>query len=116
MKVILLSDAESYEPQPDWNRSSLCDEPSVSVEHFVKPARHASPLHQHPQEQVTIVLRGQMKVVDEAGESALLGEGDAAYFESNEMHQIVNALDEPSIGVDIFTRRRSFDFWRERMK
>jgi quercetin dioxygenase-like cupin family protein len=115
MKIVRLEQAESYEPQPDWKRASLCDEPSVSIEHFVKPPRHASPMHEHPQEQVTLVLTGRMKVVSERDGEALLGPGDTAYFEGGELHQIVNDLDEPSIGVDIFCPRRSFDFWRKRL-
>jgi quercetin dioxygenase-like cupin family protein len=115
MKVIHLDQAERYEPQADWKRSSLCDQPSVSVEHFVKPPRHASPVHEHPQDQVTIVLRGRMKVLTGEGDEDILGEGDAAFFPGGEPHQIVNDLDEPSIGVDIFCPRRSFDFWRQRL-
>lgn len=114
MKVIHLEEAESYEPEPDWKRASLCDEPSVSVEYFVKPPHHASPMHDHPQEQVTIVLRGRMKVVSDDGSEAILEEGDAAYFTGSEPHKIVNALEETSTGVDIFCPRRSFDFWLKR--
>ena len=116
MKVIKLASAESYEPQKDWKRSSLCDEPSVSLEHFIKPPGHASPMHNHPQDQVTLVLAGEMKVVSGDGTEAVLGPGDTAFFLGDEPHQIINTLDEPSYGVDIFCPRRSFDFWRERMK
>jgi quercetin dioxygenase-like cupin family protein len=115
MKVVHLEEAESYEPQPDWKRASLCDEPSVSIEHFVKPPGHASPLHEHPQEQVTLVLAGQMRVVSERDGEAILGPGDTAHFTGGELHQIVNDLGEPSVGVDIFCPRRSFDFWRKRL-
>jgi quercetin dioxygenase-like cupin family protein len=115
MKVIHLEEAESYEPQPDWKRASLCDEPSVSIEHFIKPPGHASPMHEHPQEQVTLVLTGQMRVVSERDGEAVLGPGDTAYFAGGELHQIVNDLDHPSVGVDIFCPCRSFDFWRKRL-
>jgi quercetin dioxygenase-like cupin family protein len=114
MKVTRLSAAERYEPQADWKRSSLCDEPEISIEHFVKPPGHASPLHEHPQVQVCVVLSGRMKVVNGAGEEALLEPGDAAYFAGGEPHQVVNVLDEVSVGIDIFCPRRSFDFWRQR--
>jgi quercetin dioxygenase-like cupin family protein len=115
MKVIHLDGAESYEPEPDWKRASLCNEPSVSLEHFVKPAGHASPMHEHPQEQVTLVLSGQMRVVSGAGDEALLGPGDTAYFAGGEPHKIVNDQGSPSVGVDIFCPSRSFDFWRKRL-
>jgi len=116
MKVIHHEAAERYEPEPDWRRASLCDEPSISIEHFVKPPRHASPMHEHPQEQVTLILEGRMKVISEDGGEAVLDVGDTAYFAGNERHQIINALDVPSVGVDIFCPRRSFDFWLERKR
>ena len=80
MKVIRLKTAEKYEPEENWKRSSLCDEPSISIEHFVKPPGHASPMHQHPQEQVTLILQGRMKVVSADGSEAVLDVGDTAYF------------------------------------
>jgi len=116
MKVIHIDQAESYEPQPDWRRASLCDVPSVSIEHFIKPPGHASPMHEHPQEQVTLVLSGQMRVVSVRDGEAVLGPGDTAYFAGGEPHQIVNDLDVPSVGVDIFCPRRAFDFWRRRFR
>ena len=116
MKVIHLAGAETYEPEPDWKRASLCDQPQVSLEYFVKPPHHASPLHEHPQEQVTIVVKGKMRAVSGDGTEAILDECDAAYFAGGEPHQIINMLDEKSVGVDIFTPRRSFDFWLKRKK
>lgn len=114
MQVTHLAGAERYEPHPDWQRASLCDEPEISVEHFVKPPGHASPLHEHPQAQVCIVLSGRMRVVTGDGTAAVLEPGDAAYFPGGEPHQVINELDQPSVGIDIFCPRRSFDFWRAR--
>ncbi len=42
MKVIRFDKAETYEPEKDWKRVSLCNETDISVEHFVKPPEHAS--------------------------------------------------------------------------
>jgi quercetin dioxygenase-like cupin family protein len=116
MKVIHLNEAEKYEPEKGWMRASICHEASVSLEYFVKPAKHASPLHAHPQEQVSIVLQGKMKVKNGEGKESFLEPGDAAFFASNERHLIENALDEPSIGIDIFIPSRSFDFWLKRIQ
>ncbi len=116
MKITHLTRAEHYEPHPDWKRSNLCEEPNLSIEHFVKPALHESPLHHHPQEQVTLVIQGKMMVVSGDGSEAVLEPGDTAYFAGNEPHRVINLLNEPSSGVDIFTPRRSFDFWRNRQK
>ena len=112
MKVVRFDKAESYEPEKDWKRVSLCNESDISVEHFVKPPEHASPRHQHPSAQVLIVLKGRMILTTDDAEYDL-NEGDAAYIPGNEPHAL-NALKEPSIGVDIFVPGRSFDFWLKR--
>ena len=116
MKIISFDTAERYEPEPDWKRVSLCAEPGVSIEYFVKPPGHASPVHEHPQAQVTIVTRGKMIAISSAGEEVELGEMDAAYFPPDEPHAIRNALDEVSVGIDVFAPGRSFDFWLKRLK
>jgi quercetin dioxygenase-like cupin family protein len=113
MKVVRFDKAESYEPEKDWKRVSLCNEADISVEHFVKPPGHASPRHEHPSAQVLIVLKGKMVLAtDDKAEE--LNEGDAVYIPANEPHGLTNALNVPSIGVDIFVPGRSFDFWLKR--
>jgi quercetin dioxygenase-like cupin family protein len=114
MKVIHIKDADKYEPEKGWMRASTCNEKDISLEYFVKPPKHSSPLHTHPEEQVCVVIKGEMRVRGADGKEALLKPGDAAYFASNELHSIENALDEESIGVDIFVPGRSFDFWLKR--
>lgn len=114
MKVIHVKDAQKYEPDKGWLRASTCQEKNISVEYFVKPPRHSSPLHQHDQEQVCVVIEGKMKVLNAEGEEAILEPGDAAFFARNEPHSIENALGERSIGVDIFVPGRPFDFWLKR--
>jgi quercetin dioxygenase-like cupin family protein len=116
MKIIRFENAERYEPEPDWRRVSLCAEPGVSIEHFVKPPKHASPVHEHPQAQVTIVIEGKMIAVDEEGKQEELGPMDAAFFPGDRPHQIINALDTPSVGIDVFAPGRSFDFWLKQLK
>ncbi len=63
MKVIHFKRAETYEPEEGWKRVSLCNEKNISVEYFIKPPGHSSPMRQHPHEQVMIVLKGRMKIV-----------------------------------------------------
>jgi quercetin dioxygenase-like cupin family protein len=113
MKVIRFEAAETYEPEEDWRRVSLCCEKDISVEHFVKPPGHASPMHDHPSAQVLIVQKGSLAVITEAGEE-VLAEGDAVYIPGNERHAVKNPLDVPCAGVDIFVPGRSFDFWLKR--
>jgi len=113
MKVVRFESAESYEPEKDWKRVSLCAEKDISIEHFVKPPRHASPNHDHPNSQVLIVLKGKLTITT-GTEEETLDEGDAVYIPGNEQHVVTNPLDEPSVGIDIFIPGRSFDFWLKR--
>jgi len=114
MKVIYFTNAESYEPEKNWKRVSLCNEKIISVEHFVKPPKHTSPSHDHPNAQVLIVLEGKLSVINEKDEKIVLNKGDSVFIPENEIHVVKNMLDEPSIGIDIFVPGRSFDFWLKR--
>lgn len=114
MRVIHMNEADSYEPEKDWRRASLCNERDVSVEHFIKPPGHSSPRHEHPNAQVLVVLRGKLAIVTDADGELELSEGDAAYIPGGEAHVVRNPLDRPSVGLDIFVPGRSFDFWLKR--
>jgi len=114
MKVIHHQQADNYEPEKDWKRTSLCNESDISIEHFIKPPLHASPLHEHPNAQVLVVLKGKLGIVTEEEGEAELGEGDAVYIPGSQPHIIKNLLETPSIGIDIFVPGRSFDFWLKR--
>jgi quercetin dioxygenase-like cupin family protein len=116
MKVVRVAEGETYQPEPAWKRVALAGSGNVSLEYFEKPAGHSSPLHTHPSEQVSIILQGKMKVVNGAGEEAILGPGDTAYFASKEPHLIMNPTNELAVGVDIFVPARGFDFWTKQLK
>ncbi len=113
MIVVHHDRAESYEPEKDWKRVSLCNQDDISVEHFVKPPGHASPRHDHPNAQVLIVLSGKLAIITD-DEEQVLGEGDAVYIPGNEPHVVKNPLPHKSVGIDIFVPGRSFDFWLKR--
>jgi quercetin dioxygenase-like cupin family protein len=113
MKVIHFSNAESYEPEKDWKRVSLCNQDDISIEHFVKPPGHASPRHEHSNAQVLVVLKGKLTITTDDDEQEL-SEYDAVYIHGNEPHIVTNPLNEPSVGMDIFVPGRSFDFWIKR--
>ncbi|MEP0828138.1 MAG: cupin domain-containing protein [bacterium] len=113
MKVIRLKEGESYEPEKDWKRVSLCNQKDISIEHFIKPPGHSSPKHEHPSAQVLVVLKGKISVITDS-ERADLGEGDAVYIPGNESHVVTNPLPTPSVGLDIFVPGRPFDFWTKR--
>ena len=113
MKVVRFRSADSYEPEKDWRRVSLCNQSDISIEHFVKPAGHASPRHEHPNAQVLIVVKGRLRVQTD-DETQDLDENDAVYIPGGEPHVVTNPLAEPSVGIDIFVPGRSFDFWLKR--
>ena len=115
MEVVHFDSAESYEPEKDWKRVSLCSQKDISVEHFIKPPGHASPVHEHPNAQVLVVLKGKLTVKTDDDEQEL-AEGDAVYIPGNEQHIVANPLMEPSVGIDIFVPGRSFDFWLKRIR
>ena len=115
MEVIQFQETEKYEPQKDWIRSSLCNKSDISIEHFEKPPRHSSPTHSHPNSQVLYVLQGEIVIRTENDEQKLKV-GDTVYISGNEIHTVINPLNEISIGLDIFVPGRSFDFWLNRNK
>ena len=113
MKVVHFHSAESYEPEKDWKRVSLCNQEAISIEHFVKPPGHASPAHNHPHVQILVVLKGKL-VITAGDDRQELGENDAVFICGDEPHVVINPLDVPSVGIDIFVPGRSFDFWLKR--
>lgn len=115
MKVIHFGEAETYEPEKDWKRASLCNQADISIEHFVKPPRHSSPRHEHPSAQVLVVLEGSI-AVESGGRREVIGKGDAVYLPGGEEHVVTNESDATSSGLDIFVPGRSFDFWLKREK
>ncbi len=92
MKIVRFSSAESYEPEKDWKRVSLCSEEDISIEHFMKPPGHASPMHDHPNAQVMVVLKGKLAIATHEGGEQVLAEGDAVYIPGNEPHVVKNLL------------------------
>jgi quercetin dioxygenase-like cupin family protein len=116
MKVVRMESAESYEPEKDWKRISLCNESDISLEWFVKPPGHSSPRHGHRNAQVLVVLEGKLAILAGGDEEVELSEGDTAYIPGDEEHVVRNPLDRPSVGLDIFVPGRSFDFWLKRKK
>lgn len=110
MDVIYFQYSEKYEPQKDWVRSSICNKSDISIEHFVKPPKHSSPAHSHPNSQVLYVLQGEI-IVKTKDDEQKLKSGDTAYIPGGENHTVINPLNTVSIGLDIFVPGRSFDFW-----
>lgn len=113
MQFIPFDEAESYEPEDGWRRVSMAGSDQFSFEWFEKPPGHASPMHSHENEQVCVVLKGELTLVTEDDE-VTMGQYDSGFLESNEEHKVINTGDETAIGLDVFAPGRSFDFWTDR--
>jgi quercetin dioxygenase-like cupin family protein len=113
MREVSFDDAETYEPEEGWQRRALAGSDAFSFEYFEKPPGHTSPMHDHENEQVCLVLEGEL-VVHTEDDSATLGEYDSVHLDAWESHRVANETDEHAIGLDVFSPGRSFDFWLDR--
>lgn len=69
---------------------------------FVKGGK--GPLHSHPHEQVSYVVKGSFEF-NLDGEKQVLKKGDSVYIAPDKPHSLIS-LDEDSIIVDTFTPQR----------
>ncbi|MFB6179184.1 MAG: cupin domain-containing protein [Halorientalis sp.] len=113
MDRIGFEQAETYEPDAGWQRAALAGSDAVSTEWFEKPPGHSSPMHDHENGQVCLVLSGELTVYTE-DEEARLGQYDSVWLDPWESHRVENTGDTTAVGLDIFTPGRSFDFWTDR--
>lgn len=113
MDFVPFDAAESYEPDAGWQRRALAGSDAFSFEWFEKPPGHASPMHDHENEQVCVCLAGELTVHFE-DESVTLSQYDSVHIEGNETHAVENEGDERAVGLDVFAPGRSFDFWTDR--
>lgn len=113
MEQVAFDEAETYEPEEGWRRVALAGSDQFTFEWFEKPAGHSSPMHDHENEQVCLVLEGEMTVHTE-DDSVVLGQYDSVLLESNEPHCVENQSDERAVGLDVFAPGRGFDFWTDR--
>ena len=111
--MVKFKEAESCEPEKGWFRVSLAGRDYASVEYYEKPPGHSSPMHKHKNRQISIVIKGEMKVCTE-DEEVVLKEFDSVFFDENEPHKIENVGKGTAIGIDIFIPARPFDFWLKR--
>jgi quercetin dioxygenase-like cupin family protein len=65
MQPVSFDEAETYEPDEGWRRVSLAGSDRFTFEWFEKPPGHSSPMHDHENEQVCLVLQGEMTVYTE---------------------------------------------------
>lgn len=113
MEVVDFDSAETYEPDEGWRRVSLAGSEQFTFEWFEKPPGHSSPMHDHKNEQVCVVLEGEITVFTEDDETTL-GPFDSVWLDSWERHRVENTGDERAVAIDVFAPGRGFDFWTDR--
>ncbi|WP_134671753.1 cupin domain-containing protein [Halorussus marinus] len=113
MEPVSFDEAETYEPDEGWARAALAGSDAFSFEWFEKPPGHSSPMHDHENEQVCLVLEGELTVHTE-DDSVTMGEYDSVLLESWESHRVENTGEERAVGLDVFAPGRGFDFWTDR--
>ncbi|MFB6195440.1 MAG: cupin domain-containing protein [Haloplanus sp.] len=113
MRHVSFDEAEAYEPDEGWRRVSMAGSDRATVEWFEKPPGHSSPMHDHENEQICLVLDGELTVYTE-DDAVTLERYDSVHLASGESHRVENTGDERAVAVDIFAPGRSFDFWTDR--
>ena len=113
MDPVRFDEAETYEPEEGWRRVAMAGSREFSFEWFEKPPGHSSPMHDHENEQVCLVLDGELTVHTE-DDTVTLGRYDSVWLDAWESHRVENAGDERAVGLDVFAPGRSFDFWTDR--
>lgn len=114
MDVVKHDEAETYEPDEGWERRALAGSDTFTFEWFTKPPGHSSPMHDHENEQVCVVLDGELTLHSDDGTSVTLQKYDSAWIEPWEGHRVENTGEEMAIGLDVFAPGRGFDFWTDR--
>ncbi|WP_152042294.1 cupin domain-containing protein [Salinigranum salinum] len=113
MHPVPFDEAETYEPEAGWRRVAMAGSDQFSFEWFEKPPGHSSPTHDHENEQVCLVVGGELTVYTEDDE-VTLGRFDSVWLDSWEAHRVENSGDDVAVGIDVFAPGRSFDFWTDR--
>ncbi|HET7323880.1 MAG TPA: cupin domain-containing protein [Halococcus sp.] len=113
MEPISFNDAQTYEPDEGWRRVSMAGSDRFSFEWFEKPPGHSSPLHDHENEQVCLVLDGELTIYTDE-DAVTLERYDSAWLDAWELHRVENTGDKRAVGLDVFAPGRSFDFWLDR--
>ncbi len=114
MDYVPFAEAEQYEPEEGWQRRALAGSDQFSFEYFEKPPGHASPLHDHENEQVCVCLSGELTVHFDSRDSVTLEEYDSILLGASETHAVENTGEKTAVGLDVFAPGRSFDFWTDR--
>jgi quercetin dioxygenase-like cupin family protein len=114
MEHVPFESAESYAPEEGWQRVSLAGSDRFTFEWFEKSPGHSSPMHDHENEQVCVLLAGELTIHTEDDSVTLTEPYDSVHLDSNETHAVENTGEERAVALDVFAPGRSFDFWTDR--
>lgn len=106
-RTLSWEEVEQSEPLPGITRQTVHGD-QQSVVRYVYAPGSVFPIHQHPQEQITLVLSGTIAFTVE-GERVVLGPGDVAVIPGNVPHGAVVEGDETVVTLNTMSPRRTED-------
>lgn len=101
--IFLYHDAKPVEMFPGVTRRTLAVGEALMLTEFTYEAGSKVPMHHHPHEQISYVVKGQYRVTIEEAEIAV-EKGDSYLIPPNTPH--AQAADEFTVTVDIFSPPR----------
>lgn len=72
MDVLKHENTETYESDEDWERRSPAGSDQFSFEWFTKPTGHSSPVYDHENDQVCVIIEGELRLHRESESSITL--------------------------------------------
>jgi quercetin dioxygenase-like cupin family protein len=75
---------------------------NVMVMYLEIPPGNAVPQHQHPHEQIGIILKGQVKMII-GNKTQVIGSGEGYVIPSNIPHSSLTIGEEPCVLLDVFS-------------
>jgi len=101
---------EGAEPADGVEISYLIEGERMSAQAFELEPGAAVPEHDHPNEQLGVILEGEL-TFHVNGDELVIGAGEAFRIPGGEPHAAENAGETVVRGVDVFAPARPADYW-----
>lgn len=112
MDVIADADVEAVEAVDDVFLTQGAAGNETSIQRFVIDPGAKVPEHDHPHEQIGVVIQGTATFVVD-GEDLVVEAGDTYVIPGDEPHAALNRGDEAIVGYDIFSPPRANPDWQD---
>jgi quercetin dioxygenase-like cupin family protein len=103
--ILRVTDKYLVAPQPGVLRAVVGHQDRLMLVEVAIEAGVEMPLHEHPHEQITYVIRGSVQFRNQGGERFVLAAGESCTFAPNEWHG-VEALSDALV-LDAFSPPRA---------